>query len=126
MACGLQNSMIATYSGSVIRTTHLTGLVSDIGATIAYIEASTGRRPDIIIGKPNEGIVREALRVTGFGSEALAMVGDRLYTDIATGVNFGLTSILVLTGEATRADAEVSSVKPDLIFDRLSSMIPYL
>jgi ribonucleotide monophosphatase NagD (HAD superfamily) len=54
------------------------------------------------------------------------MVGDRLYTDIATGVRFGMTSILVLTGEATSADAETSPVKPDLIFPQLSSMIEYL
>lgn len=103
-----------------------TGFIPDIGATIAFIEASTGRRPDVIIGKPNEGIVEEALRATGLNREELAMVGDRLYTDIATGINFGITSILVLTGEATLADVENSSIKPDLIFDRLSSMNEYL
>ena len=54
------------------------------------------------------------------------MVGDRLYTDIATGRNFGILSILVLTGEATLQDVEKSDVKPDLIFDRLSSMNPFL
>jgi NagD protein len=56
----------------------------------------------------------------------MAMVGDRLYTDVATGVNHGLTGILVLSGEATLADLETSDVKPDLIFGRLSDMIPYL
>jgi len=103
-----------------------TGFIPDIGATIAFIEASTGRRPDMFIGKPNEGIVEEALHTTGLKREELAMVGDRLYTDIATGVNFGITSILVLTGEATLEDVENSSIKPDLIFDRLSSMNEYL
>ena len=103
-----------------------TGFVPDIGATIAYIEASTGRKPDLVIGKPNAGIVEEALRLTGCRREEVAMVGDRLYTDIATGVRFGITSILVLTGEATRADVETSPVKPDLIFGRLSDMIAYL
>jgi len=103
-----------------------TGFIPDIGATIAYIHASTGRMPDVVIGKPNAGIVEEALRVTGLRREELAMVGDRLYTDIATGVRFGITSILVLTGEASLSDAEASSVKPDLIFERLSSMNAYL
>ena len=103
-----------------------TGFVPDIGATIAFIEASTGRRPDVVIGKPNAGIVEDALRVTGLAPSELAMVGDRLYTDIATGVNFGITSILVLTGEASLSDVETSSVKPDLIFDRLSAMNTYL
>ena len=103
-----------------------TGFAPDIGAIAAFIEASAGRRPDVVIGKPNGGIVEEALRRTGLNADALAMVGDRLYTDIATGARFGMTSILVLTGEATPADVETSPVKPDLIFPRLSSMIEYL
>jgi HAD superfamily hydrolase (TIGR01457 family) len=103
-----------------------TGFAPDIGAIIAFIEASAGRRPDVVIGKPNAGIVQEALRVTGMRREELAMVGDRLYTDIATGVRFGMTSILVLTGEATLADVETAPEKPDMIFGRLSDMIAYL
>lgn len=103
-----------------------TGFAPDIGAIIAFIEASANRRPDIILGKPYQGIVEEALRITGFRAEELAMVGDRLYTDIATGVNFGMTSILVLSGEATEEDLKTSPVQPHLVFDRLSDMIPYL
>ena len=103
-----------------------TGFIPDIGAIIAFIEASTGRRPDIIIGKPYRGIVDGALSLTGVPASQTAMVGDRLYTDIATGVNFGMTSILVLTGEATLQDVETSPVKPDLIFESLEEMIPYL
>ena len=80
----------------------------------------------MIIGKPYGGIVEEALKATGLQKDELAMVGDRLYTDIATGRNFGILSILVLTGEATLQDVEKSDVKPDLIFDRLSSMNPFL
>jgi len=103
-----------------------TGFIPDVGSFIALIEASTGRRPDLILGKPYEGIVTEALNRTGFRKEEMAMVGDRLYTDVATGVNHGLTGILVLSGEATLADLEKSDVRPHLIFDRLRSMIPYL
>lgn len=103
-----------------------TGYAPDIGAILAFIQASAGRRPDMVVGKPNAGIVEEALRETGLACGELAMVGDRLYTDIATGVNFGMTSILVLTGEATAADVETSPVKPDLVFPRLSSMVEYL
>ena len=54
------------------------------------------------------------------------MCGDRLYTDIATGVNFGMTSILVMSGETTWEDRAVSETKPTLTFDRLASMILYL
>ena len=103
-----------------------TGFVPDLGAMMALIEASTGRRADVILGKPNRGIVDEALRRTGFGLNEMAMVGDRLYTDVATGVNHGMTGILVLSGEATLADVAASQVKPDLVFGRLSDMIPYL
>ena len=103
-----------------------TGFIPDIGSFMALIEASTGRRPDVILGKPYEGIVNEALERTGFRKSEMAMVGDRLYTDVATGVNHGLTGILVLSGEATLADLETSDVRPDLVFSRLSDMIPFL
>ncbi len=103
-----------------------TGFIPDMGAIMAFIEASTGRRADVILGKPHGGIVREAQMRTGYPLEAMAMVGDRLYTDVATGVNHGMTGILVLSGEATMADAAASEVQPHLIFDRLADMIPYL
>ena len=103
-----------------------TGFIPDIGAIIAFIKASTGREPDEIIGKPYAGIVRESLRVTGEETGALAMVGDRLYTDIATGVNFGMTSVLVMSGETTEDMRLASPIKPTLTFGRLADMIPYL
>ncbi len=103
-----------------------TGFVPDLGAMMALIEASTGRKADVILGKPHAGIVREATLRTGHAPAAMAMVGDRLYTDVATGVNHGMTGILVLSGEATLADVATSDVKPDLIFNRLADMIPYL
>lgn len=103
-----------------------TGFIPDIGATIAYVKASTGREPDLVIGKPNGGIVEETLRVTGLKKEEMAMVGDRLYTDIATGVNFGMLSILVMSGETTAQMAAESEIKPGLTFGRLADMIPYL
>ena len=80
----------------------------------------------MILGKPYAGIVEEALKLTGLTKQELAMVGDRLYTDIATGLNFGILSILVLTGEASKADVAATGVQPDLIFERLSAMNPYL
>lgn len=103
-----------------------TGFIPDMGAIMAFIEASTGRKADVILGKPYGGIVEEALARTGFALDEMAMVGDRLYTDVATGVNHGMTGILVLSGEAGMDDVAASDVKPDLIFGRLSDMIPYL
>jgi len=103
-----------------------TGFAPDIGAIMAFIEASTGRKPDIVIGKPNRGIVEEAMLLTGCKANQLAMVGDRLYTDIAMSARHGLLGVLVLTGEATRDDIVKSSDQPDLVLDRLSDMIDYL
>lgn len=103
-----------------------TGFAPDIGAIIAFIEASTGRRPDLILGKPYAGIVEEALKLTGLQKHELAMVGDRLYTDIKTGLNFGMLSIMVLTGEGTLEEVRETGIQPDLIFERLSSMNEYL
>ncbi|MBN1777447.1 MAG: HAD-IIA family hydrolase [Clostridiales bacterium] len=103
-----------------------TGFAPDIGAIIAFVEASTGRRPDTVIGKPNRGIVDAATRMTGLRAAQLAMVGDRLYTDVAMSALHGILGVLVLTGEAKQADLVNSQFQPDLIFDRLSDMIEYL
>ena len=103
-----------------------TGFIPDIGAIMAFIEASTGRRPDLIVGKPHTGIVEAVLRRTGLKVEELAMVGDRLYTDIKTGLNFGMLSIMVLTGEGTLEEVKETGIQPDLIFERLSAMNDYL
>ena len=103
-----------------------TGFAPDIGAIMAFIEASAGRMPDTIIGKPHRGIVDEAMRVTGLKAEQLAMVGDRLYTDIAMAARHGMTGILVLTGEAKKEDIVNSPDQPDLVFNCLSDMIKYL
>ena len=103
-----------------------TGFMPDIGAIIAFIEASTGRRPDLVVGKPNTGIVDAVTRRTGLGVRQLAMVGDRLYTDIETGLRSGMLSILVMSGETTEAMLAQSATVPDLKFDRLADMIPLL
>ena len=103
-----------------------TGFIPDIGAIMAFIEASAGRKADVIIGKPYGEIVRAAQQRTGLAPGQLAMVGDRLYTDVRTGVDHGLCAILVLSGESTLSDIETYGIEPDLIFGTLGDMIPYL
>lgn len=100
-----------------------TGFVPDIGAIHAFIHASAGRSPDLIIGKPNREIIEYALKKAGVKAEETAMVGDRLYTDIAAGVKNGLTGILVLSGESTLETVERSEVRPHLIFDSVKEMM---
>ena len=102
------------------------GFIPDIGAIHAFIHASTGRHPDRVIGKPNGDIIRYLIERASIKREKTAMVGDRLYTDIAAGKNSGLTSILVLSGEASLQDVVKSEIKPDLIFDSVKDIIPYL
>ena len=103
-----------------------TGFAPDIGAIMAFIEASAFRRPELIVGKPNTGIVEAALRRTGLKAGEMAMVGDRLYTDIETGLRSGMLSILVMSGETTEAMLAESSTVPDLKFGRLADMVELL
>ncbi len=103
-----------------------TGFVPDAGSIHAFIEASTGRLPDRIIGKPKADIMDHLLARTGYKRSEVAMVGDRLYTDVAAGVTNGIFGILVLSGEATMDDVKTSDVKPDMIFDSVKDIIPLL
>ena len=103
-----------------------TGFIPDIGSLSAYVEASTGRRPDKVVGKPESGIIDYALEVMGAKREETCVVGDRLYTDVKSGVSNGLYGIFVLSGEAQLEDLPESDVKPHLIFDSVREMIPLL
>ncbi|MHA1577914.1 MAG: HAD-IIA family hydrolase, partial [Candidatus Thorarchaeota archaeon] len=91
-----------------------TGFMPDIGAMMAFVETSTGRKPDVIVGKPHPPIIEAIVEKTGYNVEQLAMVGDRLYTDIAMGVT-GMTTILVLTGETKEGDILSAKQQPDYV-----------
>ena len=97
------------------------GVIPDIGATIAYVEAVTGRRPDAVIGKPNAAIAQAAARRFGCAVEELCMVGDRLYTDIALG-RCGCGTVLVLSGESGRGDLPGAAHQPDLVCEDLAEL----
>lgn len=103
-----------------------TGFIPDAGAIHAFIHASAFRYPDRIIGKPNEDIIEYLTTRVNTERECIAMVGDRLYTDIAAGRNHGLKSVLVLSGEASLEDVETSETVPHLIFRSVREMIPFL
>lgn len=98
------------------------GFMPDIGAMIAFVQTSTGRLPDQIIGKPNRTIIDELARKLHLPIEQLAMIGDRLYTDIALGETTGITTVLVLSGETKLSDLETSPHKPDYIFRHLGEV----
>ena len=102
------------------------GFIPDAGAIHAFINASAFRYPDHIIGKPNGDIMDYLAMRAGVTKEQTAMIGDRLYTDVAAGVNNGYTGILVLSGEAGMKDVEESEVIPDLIFSSVKDMIKFI
>jgi 4-nitrophenyl phosphatase/NagD protein len=98
-----------------------TGFMPDIGAMIEMVASSTGRQPDLIIGKPHKPIIEAILEKTGFTPIQMAMVGDRLYTDIALGKT-GITTILVLSGEAKREDILSAPVEPDFVLENVREL----
>ena len=98
----------------------------DVGSFIRLLEASSGRAPDLVIGKPNALAGEAILRAVGASVEETAMVGDRLYTDIRFGKNAGFHSILVLSGETTEEMLATSDVRPDLVLPDLHALLPLL
>lgn len=101
------------------------GFMPDSGAICAAITASTGVAPRFL-GKPYGETVEMVSAITGYLPEHMAFVGDRIYTDVATGVNNGAKGFLVLTGEADWQTVEKSAIKPDTVFDSLQEMSQYL
>lgn len=97
------------------------GFKPDIGAMIELVAASTGRRPDVIVGKPYAPIMEALAEKTGFPAAAHCMVGDRLYTDIALG-RWGITTALVLSGETKAADLTGSEFQPDFVVADIAAM----
>lgn len=93
----------------------------DAGAMIAFIEASTGIVPEVI-GKPNEKIIEAICNQYHLNRKDLVIVGDRLYTDIKTGENAGITSVLVLSGETSKEDYEASNILADYIFPSVKEL----
>lgn len=97
------------------------GSVPDCGSVCEMLFRATGRRPQVI-GKPQPAMALLALARTGFPPEQAVMVGDRLYTDIAAGVNAGIDTAFVLSGEGRREDLAESSVQPAWVFDGIAAL----
>ncbi len=91
---------VATNPDRVCPTDRKTVLV-DCGSLQKCIEHATGRRPDIVLGKPDPTMLQEIMHKRGLAPEEVAMVGDRIYTDTAMARNAGAVGVLVLSGETT-------------------------
>jgi len=92
---------------------------------IELVATSTGRRPDVIVGKPHQPIVEAMVAKTGLPIEAHCMIGDRLYTDIALG-KWGITTALVLSGETNIDDVPLSAYQPDFVLQDIVEMAALL
>lgn len=90
------------------------GSAPDCGSFACMLQTATGKLP-YVIGKPKPDMIYLALERTGCRPEDAVIIGDRVNTDIASGCNAGIDSILVLSGEGTVADAEQAETKPTLI-----------
>ena len=101
------------------------GSLPGAGALLAMIIAATNVEP-IIIGKPGPIVFQEAVKRLGGDSSTVAMVGDRLSTDIQGAGAAGLRAILVLSGISTREEAEAGPVRPDYIFADITELASFL
>ena len=87
------------------------GYAPDCGSFAQMLCHATGRMP-YFIGKPEPAMAELAIQKAGYQKEDAVLIGDRIYTDIACGVNAGITTVLVFSGETTREDWEKSAIKP--------------
>lgn len=98
------------------------GYVPDCGSVCWMLEKATGRKPKFI-GKPQPEMAKLAMARYGYKPEEAMMIGDRLYTDIASGINAGIDACFVLSGEGTMADVATSDVKPTMIYDNIRAFL---
>ena len=90
------------------------GSVPDCGSVCIGIKNATGKEP-IVIGKPSPLMPQLAMDKLGVAPESTCVVGDRIYTDVRSGLAAGCVGILVLSGETTLEILNASDVKPDLV-----------
>lgn len=100
-----------------------TGFIPDSGAIAAFCTASTGKVPTYF-GKPYKETIEMISEATGYRNDEMCIFGDRLYTDIALGKKFGVTAVLVLSGETKANDVDKANLqdKPDFVFESLAEV----
>ena len=101
------------------------GSVPDCGSVCEMLFRATGRRPRFI-GKPRPEMALLAMEKFGYAKEQTVLVGDRLYTDIACGVNAGIDTVFVLSGEGTMEDLKTSDAQPAFVLDDIAALLEEL
>ena len=97
------------------------GSVPDCGSVCDMIFNATGKRP-LVIGKPEPLMPQLAMEKYRISADKTAVIGDRIYTDIKSGLNAGAKAILVMSGETTKEILEASSTKPDIVLNDCSEI----
>lgn len=98
------------------------GEIPDAAAIIAALEATTNKKVEEVVGKPSRHMVEAALKQLGVTADRCTIVGDRLETDVAMGLNAGLITILTLSGVSSREDLNGSPLQPDYVIDSLAEL----
>lgn len=123
LLCARNLPYIATHPDLICPTEF--GNVPDCGSICDMIYNATGRRP-LIIGKPETLLPELALKRVGCRKEDAVLVGDRLYTDIRSGLKAGITSVLVLSGETTKEMLKSSEDIPHIVLESCRELIPFI
>ena len=123
LLCTRELPYIATNPDYVCPTEF--GSVPDCGSVCDMIFNATGKRP-VVIGKPTALMPELAMQKLGYKKEETAVVGDRIYTDIKSGLNAGIIGILVMSGETTEEILEKSEDKPHIVLQDASEILQYL
>lgn len=105
---------IATHPDRICPTDQPT-MLPDCGAMCAMLTSATGRQVDAVLGKPAAAMLQGVMKRHNVQPHEIAVVGDRIYTDMAMARNAGGVGILVLSGETTRADVDAAEHRPDLV-----------
>lgn len=101
------------------------GSVPDCGSVCQMIFNATGKRP-VVIGKPSPLMPQLAMDWLGYSKEETCVIGDRIYTDVKSGLNAGITGILVMSGETTPEILAESQDKPHLVLESAKEILEVL
>jgi HAD superfamily hydrolase (TIGR01450 family) len=112
---------IATHPDRICPTDELT-MLPDCAAICAMLTTATGRKPDIVLGKPDRRMLSGVMQRHNLKPHELAVVGDRIYTDMAMARAAGAVGVLVLTGETTADHARAATPPLDLILNDVGEL----
>ena len=99
------------------------GEIPDCAGMMAAVEAVTGKRVEVVVGKPSPIILQVALDALGVAATESVIVGDRLETDMVMGKQLGLATVLVLTGVTRADDPRLAELGPDLVLPSVRALL---